>query len=56
MRDQLVVCCESQRKSELYMDALLLMGVDSERIRLVTPEQDEGELSTLGASAAGIVL
>ncbi len=39
MRDRLVVCCESQRKAEPYLEALLLMGIDAEKIHLATPEE-----------------
>ena len=56
MRDPLVVCCENRRKSEPYTEALLMMGVDPERLYLVTPEEPQAELTELGAQAAGIVL
>lgn len=56
MRDRLVVCCESQRKSEPYLQALLLMGIDAERIELVTPEGERTDLNHLGSRAAGLVL
>lgn len=56
MRDQLVVCCESQRKSRPYLDALVLMGIGQERIQLVTAEEAAPNLGSLGANAAGVVL
>lgn len=56
MRNRLVVCCESQRKSEPYTEALLLMGIDAESIDVVTPEEPHEELSKRGAQAAGVVL
>lgn len=56
MRDRLVVCCENRRKSEPYVEALLLMGIDAEKIQLVTAEEPQGGLSTVGADAAGVVL
>lgn len=56
MRDRLVVCCENRCKSEPYIEALLLMGVEAERIQRVTPEEPDSDLSCLGAGAAGVVL
>lgn len=56
MRDRLVVCCENQRKSEPYMEALLLMGIDAEKICLVTAEDPDSDLAKVGKDAAGIVL
>lgn len=56
MTAPLVVCCESQRKSKPYVEALLLMGVDSERIQLVTADEPDSDLSALGSKAAGVVL
>ena len=56
MRNRLVVCCENQRKSEPYTQALLLMGIDAESIDVVTPEEPHEELSHRGAEAAGVVL
>lgn len=56
MRDRLVVCCENRKKSEPYVDALVLMGIDAERVLLVTAEDPDPDPSPLGASAAGVVL
>lgn len=56
MRDRLVVCCENRRKSEPYLQALLLMGVDAEKIQLVTADEPDEDLGNLGANAAGVVL
>lgn len=56
MRDRLVVCCENQRKSEPYMEALLLMGIKAEKIHLATAEEPDQNMSSLGAEAAGVVL
>jgi len=38
------------------MEALLLMGVDTAKIQLVTAEESDHDLSALGAKAAGVVL
>jgi len=56
LRDRLVVCCESQPKSEPYMEALLLMGIKAETIHLATAEEPNRNMSSLGAEAAGVVL
>jgi len=52
----LVVCCESQRKSGPYLEALLLMGILADKIHLVTAEDPDHDLTALGAEAAGVVL
>jgi putative glutamine amidotransferase len=56
LRDRIVVCCESRRKSEPYIEALLLMGLDVENILLLTPEETRDNVVNLGAGAAGVVL
>ena len=56
MRDRLIVCCENRRKSEPYMEALLLLGIDAERVQLVTADEPDDDLAGLGANAAGVVL
>ena len=38
------------------MEALLLMGVASQRVQLVTADEPDGGLCSLGACAAGVVL
>ena len=56
MRDRLVVCCESQRKAEPYLEALLLMGIDAERDTPGYARRARAESVILGAEAAGVVL
>lgn len=56
MRDRLVVCCESQRKSGPYIDALVQLGVDANKIQLATADQPQPDLAAAGAAAAGVVL
>lgn len=38
------------------MEALLLLGIDTEKIQVVTADDPDRDLSSLGASAAGVVL
>lgn len=56
MSDHIVVCCESCRKAEPYVRALTLTGLGEEQIRLLTPEERQGELAPIAAGAAGLVL
>jgi hypothetical protein len=56
LRDRIVVCCESPSKSEPYIEALLVLGIDAEKILRVTPEESQPDLTTTAAAAAGVVL
>ncbi len=57
--NQVVVCIRRRHKAADYLDALQSVGVDPERLVVVSPEDgkaDEAELERLGAEAGGVVL
>ena len=56
MRDRVLVCCENRRKSRPYLEALLWMGLDSNKIELLTSEEPRDDLAPVAARAAGVVL
>ena len=56
MSDRFVVCCESLKKSGIYIDALKTAGVGGEEVVLVTPEQRQEKAQSLAATAAGLML
>ncbi len=56
MRDSILICAESPRKSRNYVEALKVIGVAGERIRVVTPESPLPEAGAAAAEAAGLVV
>ena len=51
-----VVSCETSAKAVPYVDALVAVGVEAEQIVVVTSEDGEGEMATLGARSVGVML
>ncbi len=56
MRDSILICAESLRKSRNYVEALKTIDVPGERIRVVTPQSPLPDAAAAAAEAAGLIL
>lgn len=56
MAAQVLLCIESEREAKEYCEALLAAGLPASRLALLTPGAGNGELGSLAARAAGLVL
>jgi putative glutamine amidotransferase len=51
-----MVCVESRAKAGPYIEALKEAGAAAERLQVITPETDRGDLERTGAACAGLLL